>query len=340
MVLTVVCLSASYDHKWFQWAIWNNANIGQTKTWANANIGQSDSLQTWEIWLKGLTWHTITMVTEILWVWEQIWFSCFVKGWPYHCFRHQTHFYTIDFHFNPENNNLITAGFKSFISILEPCMMTQNHLQTPSDWRKPALKATGVDLGAQKTILECCLCVGRAGSIWVAQPRWVAQVQTHCARPTLFGSRSPGGSLGLNLGRAALKPCLRSPEVCNRPSILQIRLGANEIGSNELVWPLYTSQISSQSDFISNPTLNPHYKYFCNFHFGFLNTNFALASLRSILMILLSFCRDMAVLARGKTRGLLLQCLHDGTITNLLQNDNDKFLVPKQSFGLEMFSFF
>ena len=49
-------------------------------------------------------------------------------------------------------------------------------------------------------------------------------------------------------------------------------------------------------------------------------------------MILLSFCRDMAVLARGKTRGLLLQCLHGGTITNLLQNDNDKFLVPKQSF--------
>ena len=57
-------------------------------------------------------------------------------------------------------------------------------------------------------------------------------------------------------------------------------------------------------------------------------------------MILLSFCRDMAVLARGKTRGLLLQCLHGGTITNLLQNDNDKFLVPKQSFGLEMYIFF
>ena len=187
MVLTVVCLSASYDHKWFQWAIWNNAYIGQTKTWANANIGQT---KTWEIWLKGLTWHTITMVTEILWVWEQILFSCFVKGWPYHCFRHQTHFYTIDFHFNPENNNLITAGFKSFISILEPCMMTQKRLQTPSDWRKPALKATGVDLGTQK-------------QFWNAVSAWVAQAQ--------FGSRSPGGSLRckptvldqLCLGRAA-----------------------------------------------------------------------------------------------------------------------------------------
>ena len=57
-------------------------------------------------------------------------------------------------------------------------------------------------------------------------------------------------------------------------------------------------------------------------------------------MILLSFCRDMVVLAREKTRGLLLQYLHGGTITNLLQNDNDKFLVPKQSFGLEMYFFF
>ena len=57
-------------------------------------------------------------------------------------------------------------------------------------------------------------------------------------------------------------------------------------------------------------------------------------------MILLSSCRDMAILAREKTRGLLLQCLQSGTITNLLQNDNDKFLVPKQSFGLEIFFFF
>ena len=56
-------------------------------------------------------------------------------------------------------------------------------------------------------------------------------------------------------------------------------------------------------------------------------------------MILLSSCRDTAVLAREKTRGLLLQCLQSGTITNLLQNDNDKFLVPKQSFGLEMYFF-
>ena len=55
-------------------------------------------------------------------------------------------------------------------------------------------------------------------------------------------------------------------------------------------------------------------------------------------MILLSSCRDMAILAREKTRGLLLTMFSWRNNYNLLQNDNDKFLVPKQSFGLEMSS--
>ena len=128
--------------------------------------------------------------------------------------------------------------------------------------------------GRSNTILEGCLCVGRAAPAWVAQPRWVAQEQTHCATPILFGSRSPGGSRRLKLGRAALKPLLRLPKIQNRPSILQMRFGSDEIISNELVWPLCTSQISSQSDFISNQTSNPHYKCFCNFHFGFFKYKF------------------------------------------------------------------
>jgi len=56
-------------------------------------------------------------------------------------------------------------------------------------------------------------------------------------------------------------------------------------------------------------------------------------------MILLSFCRDMTVLAREKTRGLLLAVSSWRNNCNLLQNDNDKFLVPKQGFGLEMYFF-
>ena len=54
-------------------------------------------------------------------------------------------------------------------------------------------------------------------------------------------------------------------------------------------------------------------------------------------MILLSSCRDMAILARENTRGLLLTMSSWRNNYNLLQNDNDKFLVPKQSFGLEMY---
>lgn len=56
-------------------------------------------------------------------------------------------------------------------------------------------------------------------------------------------------------------------------------------------------------------------------------------------MIVLSFCRDMVVLAREKTRGLLLTMSSWRNNYNLLQNDNDKFLVPKQGFGLEMYFF-
>ena len=57
-------------------------------------------------------------------------------------------------------------------------------------------------------------------------------------------------------------------------------------------------------------------------------------------MILLSSCRDMSILAREKTRGLLLTMFSWRNNYNLLQNDNDKFLVPKQSFGLEIYIYF
>ena len=57
-------------------------------------------------------------------------------------------------------------------------------------------------------------------------------------------------------------------------------------------------------------------------------------------MILLSSCRDMAISAKEETRGLLLTMSSWRNNYNLLQNDNDKFLVPKQSFGLEMYFFF
>ena len=57
-------------------------------------------------------------------------------------------------------------------------------------------------------------------------------------------------------------------------------------------------------------------------------------------MILLSSCRDMAILARENTRGLLLTMSSWRNNYNLLQNDNDKFLVPKQSFGLEIYIYF
>ena len=56
-------------------------------------------------------------------------------------------------------------------------------------------------------------------------------------------------------------------------------------------------------------------------------------------MILLSFCRDMAILAKKETRGLPLTISSWRNNYNLLQNDNEQFLVPKQSFGLEMYFF-
>ena len=138
--------------------------------------------------------------------------------------------------------------------------MTQIRLQTPSDWRKPALKATGVNsepiwaLKHNSGMLSLRgsrrLSLGRAAQVGRSASTWVAQVQTHCLRP---------------------------PKVCTRPPALQIRFGSNKIGSNELVWPLYTSQISSPSYFIPNQTSNPHYKCFCNFHFGFFKYKLRLA---------------------------------------------------------------
>ena len=57
-------------------------------------------------------------------------------------------------------------------------------------------------------------------------------------------------------------------------------------------------------------------------------------------MILLSSCRDMAISAKEETRGLLLTMSSWRNNYNLLQNDNGQFLVPKQSFGLEIYIYF
>jgi len=67
-------------------------------------------------------------------------------------------------------------------------MMTQYVCKPQVIEENLLLEATGVNLGAQK-------------QFWNAVSAWVAQAQ--------FGSRSPGGSRRLKLGRAALKPLLR-----------------------------------------------------------------------------------------------------------------------------------
>ena len=147
-------------------------------------------------------------------------------------------------------------------------------LQTASNWRKPAFGGNWSQSERSKTILERCYCVGRAAPAWVAQPRWVAQEQTHRVKPPLFGSRSPVGSRRLKLGRAGQEPLPRPSKTWNRPSNLQKRFGSKWNWFMNFFWPSYTSQISSQSDFISNQTSNPHYKCFCNFHFGFFKYKF------------------------------------------------------------------
>ena len=80
--------------------------------------------------------------------------------------------------------------------------------------------------------------MGRTGSAWVAQPGWVTHLQTYSAELTLRGSRSPGGSLCLKLGRAPSCHIVHFSRSFSRPSQCPNRACD---GSLEIYWSLLSN---------------------------------------------------------------------------------------------------
>ena len=137
------------------------------------------------------------------------------------------------------DRNLFEGSLSRFQANLGAQTEFQNSV---SAWVAQALHGSlgpGGLLSPKPTLLDC-VCVGRAAQVGRSPSTWVAQPQNsvHALQNSEIG-----------------------PPLCKHD------LGAMKLVQMKLVWLLYMSQISSQSDFISNLISNPYYKCFCNFHF-------------------------------------------------------------------------